>query len=149
MQSLAQSMCQEWDLEHPASLSPEDLLTFVYLDEFKDDWSAIFRNDSDELSLWALEVVIMTSPDGPPVIPGTGGLRKMRFGDASQNVGKSGAARVCYAYFQEHNIVLMVMAYPKSRQANLTADEKKSIKKYLEITKTWLDKHSNDGERNG
>lgn len=146
MRSLAKSMCQEWDLEHPSSVSPEDLLNFVYLDEFRHDWVSIFPDDGDEFSLWALEVLIMTSPDGPPVIPGTGGLRKLRFGETKKNSGKSGATRVCYAYFPEHHLVLMVMAYRKSRQANLSADEKSGIKQYLEITKSWLNKHSNEGQ---
>jgi len=140
MQSLSKSMCQEWDLSHPPSICPEDLLYFVYLDEFVDDWRNLYPTDVDEDSLYALEIAIMTSPEGAPVIPGTGGIRKIRFGSA--NVGKSGADRVCYVYFPSHHIVVMMMAYPKSRKENLTDKEKKGLKQYVKVISDWLDNHS-------
>jgi hypothetical protein len=123
-------------VNHPATIVPEDLLHFVYLDEFNDDWGALFSHDPDELSLSALEVLIMSDPAGPPVISGTGGLRKMRFGKGGE--GKSGGVRVCYAYFPDHFTVLMVMAYPKGQQDNLTGKGKAGINKYLTKTKQWL-----------
>ena len=80
-------------------------------------------------------------PEAPPVVSGTGGMRKMRFA-AEKDKGKSGGIRVCYAYFAEYHIVLMMMAYPKNRKDSLSATEKAGIKKYLEITKKWLDEKS-------
>lgn len=142
MKSLAKSMCQEWNLQHPASMHSEDLLYFIYLDEFRDDWNFICSEDVDERSLWALEILIMSDPEGPPVVSGTGGLRKIRFAPTDTDKGKSGGIRVCYAYFAESHIVLMMMAYPKNRKDNLSAKEKVGIKKYLEITRRWLDDNS-------
>ena len=142
MKSLVKSMCQEWDLQHPPSMHPEDLLYFVHLDEFRDDWNSTCSDDVDELSLWALEILIMSDPEGPPVVSGTGGLRKIRFAPADTDKGKSGGIRICYAYFAEYHIVLMMMAYPKNRKDNLSAREKAGIKEYLEITRKWLDDNS-------
>jgi len=138
MKSLAKSMCQEWDLQHPPSIHPEDLLHFVYLDEFKDDWKSNYSGDDDELNLWALEILIMSDREGPPVVSGTGGLRKIRFAPADKGKGKSGGIRVCYAYFPEYHIV----SYPKNRKDNLSSNEKAGIKEYLDITKKWLDENS-------
>lgn len=84
----------------------------------------------------------MSDPEGPPVVSGTGGLRKIRFAATDTDKGKSGGIRVCYAYFLEYHIVLMLMAYPKNRKDNLSAKEKAGIKKYLEITRRWLDDNS-------
>jgi len=140
MQSLAKSMCQEWNLTHPHSVSPEDLLYFVYLDEFLDDWRRLYPSDGYEDALSALEIAIMVSPTGPPVIPGTGGIRKLRFGP--KKVGKSGGDRICYVYFPEHHIVMMMIAYPKSRKENLTSDEKKGMRQYVEEISRWLDSQS-------
>jgi len=106
-------------VRHSNSLSPVDLLYFSYLDEFKDDWQDLYPNDGDEEGLWALEILVMTDPEAGPVIPGTGGLRKLRFGKR----GKRGGDRVCYSYFPDHNLVLMVMIYRKNEQENLTSKE--------------------------
>lgn len=133
-------MVQEWDLGHPPSLNPEDLLNFVYLDEFAADWKALHPKDEEEVSLWALEICIMSNPDGPPVVSGTGGLRKLRFGAEKQ--GKRGGDRICYAYFPDHGIVLMVMAYGKNRKDTLSASEIQGIKKFLNHTRKWLDDRS-------
>ncbi|KAA1258629.1 Toxin HigB-2 [Rubripirellula obstinata] len=120
----------------------DELLYFVYLDEFQDDWKSIYSDDSDELSLWALEMLIMSDPEGPPIVAGTGGLRKVRFAIAESDQGKSGGVRVCYAYFAEYHIILMMMAYPKNRKDNLSANDKAGIKKYLAITEKWLEQKS-------
>ncbi|TWU58509.1 Toxin HigB-2 [Rubripirellula tenax] len=123
-------------------MNGDELLYFVYLDEFQDDWKSICSSDNDESSLWTLEMLIMSDPEGPPIIAGTGGLRKVRFAIAGSDQGKSGGVRVCYAYFAEYHIVLMMMAYPKNRKDNLSASEKAGIKKYIAITDKWLKENS-------
>lgn len=119
----------------------DELLYFVYLDEFQDDWKSIDADD-DKRSLWALEMLIMGDPAGPPIVTGTGGLRKVRFAIAESDQGKSGGFRVCYAYFAKYHLVLMMMAYPKTRKDNLSASDKAGIKKYLAITDKWLEQKS-------
>jgi len=138
MKSRVSSSTQEWELRHSPSMDLVDLLTFVYLDEFMDDWKKLYGSDDDEESLWALEIAIMSAPDGPPVVPGTGGLRKLRFGSAEVS-GKSGGNRICYAYFPEFYIVLMMLAYPKNRQINLTNEQKEGVREYLNQVKRWLE----------
>ena len=120
--------------------NPEDLLHFVELDEFRDDWEELgFDVEND---LWALQMFIMSDPAGSPVIPGTGGLRKLRFGLAGQNIGKRGGARVCYAYFKKHWTVLLMMAYGKSKKENLSKNEKDGIAEYLGRIERYLDERN-------
>ncbi len=83
----------------------------------------------------------------PPIVAGTGGLRKVRFAIAERDQGKSGGVRVCYAYFVEYHVVLMMMAYPKKRKDDLAASDKAGIKKYLAITEKWLEKNSRGKHR--
>jgi hypothetical protein len=116
---------------------PEDLLHFVELDEFSDDWKQLGLDLENDL--WDLQIDIMSSPDAAPVISGTGGLRKMRFAPQEWHSGKSGAVRVCYAYFKPHWTVLLVMAYGKGRKETLTAEEKRGIKTYLATFERWVD----------
>lgn len=124
----------------PDEVSPEDFLHFVETDEFGNDWSRLGLDVEEDL--WALQTLIMAAPESGPVIKGTGGLRKLRFAPERWNCGKSGAARVCYAYFKEHWTVLLVMAYGKGRKETLTAAEKGGIKAYLTLIQKYLDSHS-------
>ena len=119
-------------------LSPEDLLHFVELDEFRDDWEHLGLDVENDL--WVLQIAIMSNPEGPPVISGTGGLRKIRFAPLEWHTGKRGAVRVCYVYLKEHWTVLLVMAYGKNEKLNLSAEEKRGIKEYISRTKKSLDK---------
>jgi hypothetical protein len=121
-------------------IPPDGLLHFVETDEFGDDWRKLgFDVEND---LWALQALIMSGPENAPVISGTGGLRKMRFARPDGSRGKSGGVRVCYAYFKKHWMVLLAIAYPKSKQDNLTAAEKAGIKQYLDTVEKWLDARS-------
>ena len=124
--------------EHP--LSPEDFLHFVELDEFRDDWEHLELDV--ERDLWDLQILIMADPGGAPVIPGTGGLRKLRFAPGRWQVGKRGAVRVCYVYFPAHWTVLLVAAYGKGEKDDLTDDERKGIKMYIGQVESWLAKHN-------
>jgi hypothetical protein len=122
------------------SLIPEDFLHFVELDEFADDWERLGLDV--ESDLWDLQMEIMAGPGAVPVVSGTGGLRKMRFSPSSWHRGKSGAVRVCFAYFPSHWTVLLVMAYGKGEKESLTAEEKRGIKQYLVMVEKWLDKRN-------
>jgi hypothetical protein len=67
------------------------------------------------------------------VVAGTGGLRKMRFAPPSRHVGKSGAFRVGYTYFQTADAIFLLAIYPKNEQANLTAAEKAEARSLIEF----------------
>jgi hypothetical protein len=82
----------------------------------------------------------MISPEGAPVVQGTGGLRKLRFAPARWNTGTSGATRVCYAYFGDYGIVLLVYVYDKHQKDTLTDAEKKVIREYIDRAKAELDR---------
>jgi hypothetical protein len=128
-------------VEKPHEFAPNDLLHFVELDEFAGDWARLGLDV--EHDLWTLQLQIMADPQRAPVIPGTGGLRKLRFAPATWQRGKSGSIRVCYAHFQKYGIVLLVMAYAKGGKDSLTAREKHGIRTYLAKIEGWL-KQRND-----
>ena len=106
-------------------LSPEDLLGFIELKQFTRDWKTLKLNDDD---LCALQVCLCCGPKMGSVIRGTGGLRKGRFSPQNWKAGRSNALRVCYAYLEDHHIILLARAYPKKVKDDLTADERKEIK---------------------
>lgn len=121
------SSSSAWYPKH--AFRPEDLLTFVELDGFADDWKELKLDDD---ALLALQILIMSAPVKAPVIKNTGGLRKLRFAPSSWNTGKQGAARVCYVFFQEYSLVLLVAAYAKNAQDDLSAEERRAICQLIE-----------------
>ena len=64
-------------------------------------------------------------PQSGDEIPGTGGVRKMRF--AARGKGKSGGVRVIYYFFDEVNPLYAIDLYGKNEQVNLTPEQKKDV----------------------
>lgn len=120
----------------PHICKPEDFLHFVEYPAFSSDWSELGLDVEEDLL--ALQLMIMANPKGPPIIKGTGGLRKLRFAPNRWNCGKSGAARVCYVYFEDHWTVVLFLAYGKGAKETLTAEEKKLIKNEIARTEKWM-----------
>src|SRR5688500_8098190 len=103
-------------------------LTFVHLSVFVADWRRLKLDDDD---LRALELLLLEQPETGKLIPGSGGLRKVRFAPPSWNRGKRGGARVCYAYFSVAAAVYLVAAYGKKEKEDISADDKKSYRRIL------------------
>ena len=65
------------------------------------------------------------NPLAGDLIPGTGGVRKLRFAAAGR--GKRGGARVIYYYLDAGMPVYALLAYAKSAKTDLTADERRGV----------------------
>jgi hypothetical protein len=59
------------------------------------------------------------------VIPGSGGIRKVRFGFGAR--GKSGGARIIYLFSGENLPVFVLAAFAKNEKANLSAAERNAL----------------------
>ena len=66
-------------------------------------------------------------------IPGTGGVRKVRF--AASGRGKRGGARVIYYYLDETMPVYALLAYAKNAQDDMTPDEKRAVSALVVLLK--------------
>jgi hypothetical protein len=64
-------------------------------------------------------------PQSGDEIPGTGGVRKVRF--AARDNGKSGGVRVIYYFYDEENPLYAIFLYGKNEQANLTPQQKREV----------------------
>lgn len=116
---------------------PEDLLHFVELREFTQAWNELGLDDEDDLT--ALQLLIMMAPKKSPVVKGAGGMRKLRFSAPGSNVGKRGAMRICYAYFEEYHLVLLMLAYSKSESDDLSENGKAAIRAMIAEVQDFLD----------
>lgn len=68
-----------------------------------------------------LQQSLLEDPACGDVIPGGGGIRKVRH--ARPGTGKSGGLRVIYYWVIDDDQILMLLAYPKSVRDNLTPAE--------------------------
>ncbi len=112
-----------------------EVVAFIQMGGFVDEWENLKLSDED---LRILELTIMARPTNAPVVPGTGGLRKMRYSPERWKKGKRGGLRICYVFFKEFSIVLLVTVYSKRDKDDLSPDGKKRIKQFIERQKKQL-----------
>lgn len=80
--------------------------------------------------------LIAYEPTCGDLIPGTGGLRKLRV--ALGGGGKRGGARVIYYFYNENFPVLLLALYAKNEKADMTAIEKRKLTGLVaEIVEQW------------
>lgn len=111
-----------------------DFADFIYEPEFLDDWKSFGL--SIEQDLWDLEVAIAAVPKTGNVIPGSGGLRKLRWG--RQGIGKRGGVRIIYLWIPEIVVGYMVLVYAKSEADDLSRTVVREIKVQAEIVRKAL-----------
>jgi hypothetical protein len=98
------------------------MITIVELRTFQEDADDIFTDHERE----ELSDFIAANPHYGDVIPGTGGVRKIRWGASGR--GKRGGARVIY-YFRDLNMpVFLIAAYKKGEKMNLTMAEREQMR---------------------
>ncbi len=75
-----------------------------------------------------LQAVLAENPKAGDVIPGAGGLRKLRWRTAGR--GKRGGMRVIYYCWSERRLY-MIFAYDKTEQGDLTHEQLKTLRAYV------------------
>jgi hypothetical protein len=71
---------------------------------------------------------LMNNPEAGDVMPGCGGLRKIRVGDPRRGKGKRGGARIIYLHVPEAKRFYMLDIYGKDEKDELSPDEKKELR---------------------
>lgn len=87
------------------------------------------RSGLDENDLAELVRLLLEQPHLGPVIPHTGGARKVRVKLPGR--GKSGGARVIYAIVLKATALALLDVYAKGDQDNLTPQECRTIAKLI------------------
>jgi len=98
---------------------PSSLLTVV-------ETSAFTRRAETLLSAEEYEDLIYYLAryrDAGDEIPGTGGVRKLRF--AARSKGKSGGVRVIYYFFDQENPLYALLVFGKNEQTDMSSEQKK------------------------
>lgn len=82
-----------------------------------------------------LQNLLVTTPDKGDVIPGCGGLRKLRVENPRRGKGKRGGCRVVHLHVPEVQQLHLLAIYSKDEQDDLTAAQKKVLKALEEQTR--------------
>jgi mRNA-degrading endonuclease RelE of RelBE toxin-antitoxin system len=77
-----------------------------------------------------LQKGLLGHPEAGKVIPGSGGLRKLRW--AFDGRGKRGGVRLIYYWFTAQGSLLLLFIYPKNVQDDLTPDQLRQLKRIVE-----------------
>jgi hypothetical protein len=118
-------------------------LRFVHFPAFSRDWRRLRLGDE---ALRALENELIESPDRGPVLEHTGGLRKLRFSPPGSGRGKSGAYRICYAFFPSYGTIALFVVFGKQERPDLTMAEARAIAKALNEFETELRRQFETGD---
>jgi hypothetical protein len=78
-----------------------------------------------------LQIELMQNPEAGDVIRGTGGLRKVRFGDARRGKGKRGGLRVIDYYWVKGPLFWMFTLYDKEEAEDLPSKEREALSEML------------------
>jgi hypothetical protein len=79
-----------------------------------------------------LQLTLAANPELGDVIPGTGGVRKLRWHDPRRRKGKRGGLRVIYYYLGEDAQVWFLTLYDKNEAADLSPRERRLLRAAIE-----------------
>ena len=78
----------------------------------------------------ALQIALLLRPEQGPLIPGSRGLRKVRW--AGSGRGKRGGLRVIYYWHPAAETLYMLFVYAKNAQEDLTPLQLKTLRQLIQ-----------------
>jgi mRNA-degrading endonuclease RelE of RelBE toxin-antitoxin system len=81
----------------------------------------------------AFQQFLAAQPEAGDIIPGLGGLRKVRW--SAKGRGKRGGARVIYLLLLQPGLIYLFQAYTKGDIADLSPEQKKRLRAAVEEIK--------------
>jgi mRNA-degrading endonuclease RelE of RelBE toxin-antitoxin system len=88
-------------------------------------FTELVEKQLDREAYRALQLTLLLRPEQGPVIPGSGGLRKIRWGVDGR--GKRGGVRVIYFWEKAKATCYMLFLYRKNQQGDLTAAQVRTL----------------------
>jgi mRNA-degrading endonuclease RelE of RelBE toxin-antitoxin system len=94
----------------------------------------VFTTRIDELlssdDYCALQLELLARPDQGNVIPGSGGLRKLRWSATGR--GKRGGTRIIYHWHPASHRIILLFVYAKNERDDLTPSQREALRRIIE-----------------
>ena len=95
---------------------------FIHLHSYRRSTAKLL----DDHGQRAIETALVEDPEAGDVMPGTGGVRKLRFGFRGR--GKRGGVRLIYYYRRAKRRIYLILLYAKGRKEDLTPAERAAMR---------------------
>jgi len=105
------------------------VFTFIEHPTFTKQVEALFSDEEYRL----FQTDLAANPEEGSVIPGLGGLRKVRWG--AKGKGKRGGARIIYLPIHQPSIIYLFYVYNKGDITDMNPDQKKRLVQAVEQIK--------------
>ena len=76
----------------------------------------------------ALQQFLAANPEAGDVMPGTGGFRKLRWGDERRGKGRRGGLRIVYYFWVGDHQIWLFTVFGKDEAADLTSAQKRQLR---------------------
>ena len=86
----------------------------------------------DDEEFRELQEALAANPEEGDLIPGAGGIRKLRWRDSRRGKGKRGGLRIIYYCFLSDDEIWLLTLFDKDEASDLTKDEKAQLRRALE-----------------
>ena len=86
----------------------------------------------DDEGFRELQRALVANPEAGDIIPGAGGIRKLRWADPRRGKGKRGGLRVIYYCFLTDEEIWLLTLYGKDEAVDLTKSEREQLRRALE-----------------
>ena len=85
----------------------------------------------DDDAFLRLQRLLILNPEAGNSVPGTGGLRKLRFADERRGKGKRGGLRIIYYWWDTGSQFWLFTVYDKDEMDDLTTPQRKVLKEMI------------------
>lgn len=96
---------------------------------FDQDMARIGATEED---IAALSGDLSANPEAGDRVIGLRGVRKVRFGLPSRNIGKRGGGRAIYLLVVREEVIFLIMAFAKNEQSDLSSRQRRQVLAFLE-----------------
>ena len=79
-----------------------------------------------------LQLYLAKNPEAGDMVPGAGGIRKLRWGDSRRGKGRRGGLRIIYYCFLSEEEIWLLTLYHKDEAADMTKEERDQLRRLLE-----------------
>lgn len=79
-----------------------------------------------------LQLYLAKNPEAGDMVPGAGGIRKLRWRDPRRGKGRRGGLRIIYYCFLSEQEIWLLTLYDKDEATDLTKEERDQLRRLLE-----------------